>query len=56
MTRDKRAPRPSRTKVIHVRATPEQLDAWLRAARAARRTLSSWVQVALDDAAEGSSK
>ena len=52
MTRDKRLPHPSRTKVVHVRATLEQYEAWIRAARLARRTLSSWVQVALDDAAD----
>ena len=56
MTRDKRAPRTSRTKVIHVRATPEQYKAWLRASQAERRTLSSWVQVKLDDAAEDGGK
>ena len=56
MPRVKQAHRTSRTKVIHVRATPEQYEAWLRASQAERRTLSSWVQVKLDDAAEGSSK
>lgn len=40
------------TEKVNVRATPPQLSRWMKAAEKARRKLSDWVRLALDEAAE----
>ena len=50
--RTKRSSKQAKTAILRVRATPEQMDAWQRAAALDRRTLSSWVQAVLDRESE----
>lgn len=37
---------------INIRPQPHQLDAWKAAAEKSRRSLSDWIRLACDDAAE----
>lgn len=49
----KKAPEPSRLdQPVGIKATPEQVAAWERAAESEQRTLSNWIRMKLDAAAE----
>lgn len=37
---------------VHIRCTSSQRDAWEAAAQLDRRTLTDWIRIRLDDAAE----
>jgi uncharacterized protein (DUF1778 family) len=46
----------SKPAVLHLRLTPEQKATYAAAARAARRSLSDWVRITLDDATKQGGK
>lgn len=46
----RRASKPTKTRAILVRVEDRQRERWARAANQARRGLSDWIRVTLDDA------